>query len=722
MLRLSTGIALASALLAATLAVPTQAAAAPIPVQVLSLTDLHGYLSETENLTIAGPSGSLAVGGAAYLKAHLDKLRTGQPNSFLVGSGDQFSGWPDYTQAFANEPTIEVLNAFGLDFDVAGNHEFDRELPFLRRMVSGDCYGKPGFDSCFTDSAGRPFQGTDYGYHAANVLDAGSKQAVLPPYWIAQAGTARIGFIGVTFPGTPNETLSIAQSGLEFQGLVDGTNRAAAELKAQGVNAIVVSMHEGGQQGGLFNECKNPTGPIFDAARAISPDVDVILGGHWHTAFNCMIPDPNGVPRPVLEASNHGRLLGEVNLSLDPATGEVIRSATTATNHAVTKDLTPDAGVQKIVKYWMDKWAVRQTQPLAKLDRDLDFSKTAESRTGNLVADLYRSEAAHAAHGGADLALVPADLGIDVIAAGLKAGTVRYGDAWPVVGISPITTLSLKGSTIEQILEQQWIPPAYGCRRLSSLAVSDQVRYSYDLGKPVGDRVDPAKVFIRGKRLELGKTYRVTTSAAMPLHGAQYGYPGFQQYTDLIRAPRMGQEVFLNYLRSRQSITAPALGRVTAIPGTPPPVDGPFGPLNLLPQSEMTATATSQGSSAYSAAAALDGSCTTMWHSNWSPHAPLPQYITLDLGRTRTIEALVYTPRQDAAVPNGRISKYDVQVSADGNLWQSVATGNWDGTVDAKIARFPAGTTARYVRLIGLEGGANYAAATELNIALTPGS
>ncbi|GAA1617621.1 hypothetical protein GCM10009789_84470 [Kribbella sancticallisti] len=699
----------------------TSAALPPIPVQLLSLTDLHGYLSETEKLTIAGPSGTLAVGGAGYLKAHLDRLRAGQPNSFLIGSGDQFSGWPDYTQAFANEPTIEVLNAFGMDFDVAGNHEFDREFPFLRRMTTA-CYGKPGFDSCFTDSTGRPFHGTDYEYHAANVVNPRTKQPVLPPYWIAQAGSARIGVIGLGFPGTPTETLSIEGSGFEFQALVDAGNRAAAELKAQGVNAIVVSMHEGGQQGGLFNDCKNPTGPIFDAARAMSQDIDVILGGHWHTAFNCLIPDPDGVPRPVLEASNHGRLLGEVKLSLDPATGEVIRSATSATNHAVTKDIAPDPGVQKIVKYWMDKWTARQAQPLARLDRDLDFSKTAESRAGNLVTDLYLKEAASHRTGDADFALVPADIGIDVIAAGLEAGEVLFGEAWPVAGISPITTLSLKGSTVEAILEQQWIPPAYGCRRLSSLAVSGNFRYTYDLGAPVGNRVDPAKVFVNGRALELDRTYRVATTAVMPLHGTQYGYPGFEQFTDLVRAPRMGQEVFLNHLRTHPSIEAPALGRVTAIPGTPPPVDGPFGPLNLLPQKEMTATATSQGSAAYGPAGALDGNCATMWHSNWSPHAPLPQYITLDLKTTRAIEALVYTPRQDAAVPNGRITKYDVQVSTDGITFQSAATGTWDGTVDAKIARLPAGTTARYVRLIGLEGGANYAAATEVNIALAPGS
>ncbi len=180
-------------LLAATLLgmpTTTNAAPPPVPVQVLGITDLHGYLSEAENQTIAGPAGS-AVGGAAYLKAHLDRLRAGQPNSFLIGSGDQFSGWPDYTQAFANEPTIEVLNALGMDFDVAGNHEFDREFPFLQRMVSGDCYGTPGFDSCFPDSTGKPFAGTGYAYHAANMLTAKTKRPVLPPYWIAQAGERR---------------------------------------------------------------------------------------------------------------------------------------------------------------------------------------------------------------------------------------------------------------------------------------------------------------------------------------------------------------------------------------------------------------------------------------------------------------------------------------------------------------------------------------------------
>ncbi len=310
-----------------------------------------------------------------------------------------------------------------------------------------------------------------------------------------------------------------------------------------------------------------------------------------------------------------------------------------------------------------------------------------------------------------------------MIAAGLGSrGTVTYGEAWPVAGISPITTLAMKGSTVEAVLEQQWIPPAYGCSRLSALATSANFRYTYDLGRPVGDRVDPAKVLINGKPLQLDRTYRVTTSAAMPLHGAQYGYPGFQQYSALDRAPRMGQEVFLNYLRTHPLLKAPSLGRVTAIPGTPPPADGPFGPLNLLPQNEMTATATSQGSAAYSASAAIDGKLhhhVALELESACPapavHHPRPEDTPCDRGarlhaapgRRRTERPHLVVRRPDEH------RRHHVHVGDE---------GIWDGTVDAKIARFPAGTTARYVRLVGLAGGADYAAATELNIALAPGS
>lgn len=83
----------------------------------------------------------------------------------------------------------------------------------------------------------------------------------------------------------------------------------------------------------------------------------------------------------------------------------------------------------------------------------------------------------------------------------------------------------------------------------------------------------------------------------------------------------------------------------------------------------------------------------------------------------RDVAAVVYAPRQDGG-PNGRITRYEVQVSSNGTDFTTVATGTWNTTDDAKLAEVPAGTTARYVRLVGVEVVANYASAAEVNVAV----
>src|SRR4051812_48012086 len=86
-----------------------------VPVQLVSITDFHGYLrppSPADGGTIAGPGGTTqVVGGAAYLATHLQNIRADHPNSILFSDGDNFSGWPFEVDAHADEPTIEALNA-----------------------------------------------------------------------------------------------------------------------------------------------------------------------------------------------------------------------------------------------------------------------------------------------------------------------------------------------------------------------------------------------------------------------------------------------------------------------------------------------------------------------------------------------------------------------------------------------------------------------------------
>lgn len=150
--------------------------------------------------------------------------------------------------------------------------------------------------------------------------------------------------------------------------------------------------------------------------------------------------------------------------------------------------------------------------------------------------------------------------------------------------------------------------------------------------------------------------------------------------------------------------------------GEPPSDSEPEFP-NLVPQSEMTATATSQ-QAGYEADKAIDGNCATMWHQSFSPYTPPPQSITLDLGDTYDTTALTYQPRQDGN-RNGVIVGYEISVSTDGETFTDVAAGEWAGDDTTKVGEWNA-TPARYVRLHALEGVNGHLSAAEINIAHEP--
>ncbi|GAA4632260.1 hypothetical protein GCM10023196_064940 [Actinoallomurus vinaceus] len=130
----------------------------------------------------------------------------------------------------------------------------------------------------------------------------------------------------------------------------------------------------------------------------------------------------------------------------------------------------------------------------------------------------------------------------------------------------------------------------------------------------------------------------------------------------------------------------------------------------------VSATATSGD-----AANAVDGHSDYGWNGQadqtlWTTTDPLPQAITLDLGRRYTgLDTFTYLPRQDTVtaysfdefVTTGNITGYRVSVSVDGTTFRPVAKGTWAADHTLKHARFKP-TTARYIRLEALSavGGA----------------
>src|SRR5665647_963913 len=203
-------------------------------IQILSFNDFHGNLKPPagSSSTIvtdhalstdaAGVTSAINVnataGGVEYLATHLRDARGGNPNTVTVAAGDIIGASPLLSAAFHDEPTIEALNALGLEATAVGNHEFDEGYQELLRMQNGGCLddgplGLNNQNSCATPAD--TFPGANFQMLAANVKYAGTNNTILPSYWVKDFGGAKVGFIGMTLKETPSIVTAAGIAGLD---------------------------------------------------------------------------------------------------------------------------------------------------------------------------------------------------------------------------------------------------------------------------------------------------------------------------------------------------------------------------------------------------------------------------------------------------------------------------------------------------------------------------
>jgi 5'-nucleotidase len=246
-------------------------------VQILALNDFHGNLVGPINF---GPSSApIPAGGIEYLGAHIDNLRAANPNTVVVSAGDMIGASPLISALFHDEPTIEAFNAIGLDFNAVGNHEFDEGIYELIRMQEGGCHP---VDGCLD---GDDFSGAEFRFLAANVTWKKNDQPIFPAYKIKAFNGVQIAFIGMTLEGTPSIVTPSGIAELNFLDEADTVNNLVPYLKQKGVEAIVVLLHEGGQQStgsspASMNTCIGFTGPVVDIVNRLDPEVDMVISGH----------------------------------------------------------------------------------------------------------------------------------------------------------------------------------------------------------------------------------------------------------------------------------------------------------------------------------------------------------------------------------------------------------------------------------------------------------
>ncbi len=554
-MRFAFAILAALALLAAP---ATRSQDAAVPVRVIAFNDFHGHLEPGENtIEIPDPAGggrsrTVRVGGAAHLATLIARLRAEQPRNVVVSSGDLIGASPLVSGLFHDEPTIEVMNAIGIDFTAVGNHEFDRGVDELKRIAQGGCRDSTGTDkkSC---SRG-PYAGARFPFLAANALDRASDQPIFASTFIKTIDGVRVGFIGAVTRSTPGIVVPSGVAGVRFVAEAPALNEQARALQSQGVQAIVAVVHEGGVADGGFNACSNPRGAIFEIERELDPAIDVVLSAHTHHGYNCVV---NG--RPVIQGASFGRLVSVVDLAIDRSTGKVVRSATRARNVAVVNGaegdaalaaaftpLAPHPEVAAIVETYRSAAAPLATRPVGRIAAPFERrpSPGGDHVLGRLIAD---AQLKATLPGGAQVAFTnPGGVRTSLTASG-AAGTVTYADAYATQPFgNSLVTMTLTGAQLKTLLEQQW--RVARPERPRFLQPSAGFSYQWDARRPHGSRVDGIR--LNGRPVGPDDEVRVTVNSFLATGGD--GFRVLREGRDRVGGP-LDIDALTEYLKGESA-------------------------------------------------------------------------------------------------------------------------------------------------------------------------
>ncbi len=487
------------------------AEAAPVELRILAINDFHGNLRPPPGgIGIADPDDktkkvAVSAGGAEHMATLVGQLRARARNTIFVAAGDLIGASPLLSAMFHDEPTIESLSMMGLEVASVGNHEFDEGKDELLRMQNGGCHPT---DKC---QGPHPFLGAKFRYLAASTIDKGTGKTILPPYEIKTFDGIAVAFIGLTLKGTPNLVSPVSVAGLEFRDEAETVNALVPELKAQGVEAIVVLIHEGGFPTGDYNECPGISGAIVDIVRKFDRAVDVVISGHTHQAYVCEIDG-----RLVTSGDKYGTIVTAIDLKLDPATRDVLSAR--ADNVIVRTGPSGRDPEQTALLESYDRLAEPIAgRPAGSVVETLSRTPNdaGESPLGDVVADAQLAATRAETSGGAVIAFTnPGGVRADITKK--QDGAATYADLFASQPFrNQLVTLTLKGTQIKNMLEQQWLDP----KRPRVLQVSRGFSYAWDNAKPYGDRIIADRMSLDGQRIDPATSYRVTVNNFLAVGG-----------------------------------------------------------------------------------------------------------------------------------------------------------------------------------------------------------
>ncbi len=498
-----------------------------VKFKILGFNDFHGQL---EPRTLFGRP----VGGAAVLASYFEaEAEQSDYGAIIVHAGDHVGASPPISALLQDEPSINFLNMLsngncevqkyedGYHYDPAcnlvgtvGNHEFDDGVLELQRLINGGQH----VNGPFLD---KDYQGAKFPYVVANVVYQDTGKPILPPYVIKEVNHIPVAFIGAVLTATPSVVMPSGVAGLKFLDEVEAINSYIPELKAKGVRAIIVTIHQGTRQR-FFSGVTSPDltdvgGDIGPIIQQLDDEIDIVVAGHWHQFTNALMANNNGKQILVTQAFSRSTAYADIDVALDPTTHDIVmKSAQVMTTWADEgPGLEPDEDVAALVRSAALFVAPLVNQVIGTASADILRTTNAagESALGNLIADAHRSamktDIAFTNSGG--------------IRAELFAGPVTWGNLFEIQPFNNnVVRMDLTGQQVVDLLNQQW----RGQSRSRMLKTSG-ISYSWtdgdgDATTLADNSVIESSILIAGKAIDLTVLYSVAVNSYIASGGSNY--------------------------------------------------------------------------------------------------------------------------------------------------------------------------------------------------------
>jgi 5'-nucleotidase len=520
-------------------------------VQVLQLSDLHGAIEGTSF-------------GAALLTSNWAADRTANKATIALSSGDNIGAAPPISTEFEELPTIEALNAMKLDASVFGNHEHDRNIDHLNKMIGASDF---------------QWVVSNYSDGALDALKSGTKQA--KNYTIINRGGVKIGVVGSNTPETIEQVFpgnldykdaAGAKKTIVISPGVAGINAAIVEAKAAGADVVIAVIHQGwlenadGVAKGLFNSLATQ---IKGAA--------AIYGGHSHQTFASVIPGgPRVAPTVLGQVRNAGveYTRTQICIKSGKVVGQsiqhVLKAASATINTSVASTVsTADVATAAMVKKYKDQLSAKLDVKIGQVSGVFPrggspaVERSGETPMGSYIADLmrakYKTDFA-IQNGGGIRDTFPAKTYMPANTALVRTGTgpldVTLGDAFTVFPFgNQIATTVVTGANLWKALENSVGGNYPGDGRFAQVS---GLKYSFDASKPIGSRIVSVTKLDGTEIAKDSKEYTLTT-----LDFLIYGGDGYVNVFSPAQAKVKGAllDVFVDALKADM-----AAGKVTQVP------------------------------------------------------------------------------------------------------------------------------------------------------------